>query len=183
MTDGANEDVSIVETARAVKNTGRRGIAGTNPLVDWSARVNEKVLEGVRNMWDSFNPDPPADEMVLGSTWFTQTKDVEIHFRNNGTPKLMSEFSTDHRYQRYRTFVDAHIFVQGAGPDVEPPRLSLTENGLDNLISLNETTLIPNAECVVTHLQPASDEVADDLQVLWHSIVTIQVSYWKVRVD
>jgi hypothetical protein len=179
--ENVDETVNIGESVVVAKNTGRWGLAGTEPLEDLKRRVNVLLANAVREKWDDFIGEPQSDDILIGNTWRTGSKDIEIHFRINSGAKPTFERSTDHRYQRYYTYVDADIFVNAAGPDDEPEALGQVEFGLDKLIELNQTTLIPNCECKVTNFQPAAEENVDDLQTLWHSAMTVEVSYWKVK--
>lgn len=177
----ADEVVNIGESVVVAKNTGRWGVVGSFPLDNRPKRVNVLLADKIRSIWNNYIGNPVVEDMVIGNTWRTGLKDVEIHFRNTATAKPTAERSTDHRYQRYYTTVTAYIFVNAVGPDSEPDMLGYVEDGLDKLIELNQTTLIDNAECKVVNFQPQAEEVADDLQTLWRSEMAIEVSYWKVR--
>jgi hypothetical protein len=166
------------------------GIAGsTSPFADLTARINVLLCDAVKARWNldvHGNVTPPipypsADEINFLNTWVTGTKDVEIIFRESYDDKPVQLRSTDWRYQGHITTVDVHTFVRGAGGDIEPATVGQVLRGLDKIVALNRTTLIPNAWCEIASTQPAPTEREDDLQTVWHSLMKIRVNYYKVR--
>jgi hypothetical protein len=85
------------------------------------------------------------------------------------------------RLQGVQYFVDVHIFVRGSGKDDEPDLLAEVEDGLEKVIEVYTTELIPNAHCTLNSIVPSTTENADDLQNLWHSIAAVQVNFWKAK--
>jgi hypothetical protein len=68
-----------------------------------------------------------------------------------------------------------------AGRDDEPDLLGQVEDGLDKVIEVYSTQLIPNAHCCLNNIASRGIEVADDLQTLWHDIAEVEVNFWKAK--
>jgi hypothetical protein len=77
--------------------------------------------------------------------------------------------------------VDVHIFVRGSSKDHEPDLLAQVEDGLEKLIEVYTTQLIPNAHCIMNNIVGAATERPDDLQALWHDIAEVEVNFWKAK--
>jgi hypothetical protein len=69
----------------------------------------------------------------------------------------------------------------GSARDDEPDLLGQVEDGLDKVVEVYTTELIPNAHCSLENIVPAADEPIDDLQTLWHSIASVEVCFWKAK--
>lgn len=176
-----DETINISESVRAVMNSGTYGVAGTSPLADYDKRINVLLCDAFIARWATTITEPMQSDINFLTSWYTGSKDIELIFRQNAVDRNTSMRSTDWRLQGVRTFVDLHIFVRGAGGDAEPDTMRAVENAVERVIETNHDRLIPHASCACTSIVPASDELIDDLQTLWHSIMTVEVVYWKAR--
>lgn len=178
-----DESVNVGESTAKAKNTNLRGVGGSSPLTGYSKRVNALLCDAIPLIWNDYVNSPSVNDMLFLTTWFTDSRDYEIIFRKGVTNKPMQRMSTDRRMQGYDSYVDIHIFVRTQGGDTEPDILATIEQGIEDIIELNHTTLIPNARVFVDFLGPASSEDEDDVQALWHSVMNVRVAYEKFTVD
>jgi len=168
------------------------GIAGSAPLADYTSRINVQLMDAIKNSWDSVVydnvtpplPYPAQSDIIFGNSWFTSGGDIEMIFKQNfeDMPKtLRGSASTDGRFQEHIITVDVHIGIRSEGLDVESPLVATMVNALDKIISLNSTTLIPNANVVLASTQLGPSEKLTSRETWWHVLCKCRVVFWKVR--
>lgn len=187
--DSDNSTVSVNETTSSLITPHNYGVAGTDPLSDYSQAVNVLLCDAIKARWnlDLYNNDgppfpyPSAEDIIWTNVWFTGSRDTEIIFKESFDDKPMNRRTIDWHRQGHVLTVDVHSFVRGAGGDVEPDALGRVIRGLDKVVALNHTTLIPNAVVDIVSSQPAPTEANDDYQTLWHYLTKMRVQFWKVK--
>ena len=186
LNEGIDESSNVSEATRSKVITHNYGVAGTNPLTDYSSRINVLLCDAMANRWDSDVSDggtiyPTRADMFFLNTWMMGQKDIEVIFREGFDDTPVQLRTTDWRFQGHLTTVDVHIFVRGKGGDVEPDTLGAVIRGLEKIIALNRTSLILNSWCEVVSTQPGPLEKIDSNQSLWHWLMKVRVGYYKVR--
>lgn len=166
------------------------GVAGTDPIADLSARAHILLMNAIKTRWNLIvhgNITPPipfpaeADIFFL-PTWTTGARDVELIFKEEFVDMPSNLRSVDWRLQGHTATVNIHIFVRGRAGDTEPPLLGQVISGIEKIVVLNKTSLIPNAWCEITAVMPGPLDREDDIQTHYHSIIKVKIHYWKVVV-
>jgi hypothetical protein len=177
-----NSPINITESTREL--TSNYGVAGTGPfLQDYSARLNVLLKDAIKARWDTDVGTPATSKMLFLTTWFSATKDIELIFRQGfeDKPALRGSRTIDVRLQKHIVTVDIHIGVRSGGGDIEPPVLNTVIKGLDKIIALNHTVLIPNAVVELVSTQEGPVERPDSRQTFWHVLCKTRISFWKAR--
>lgn len=162
------------------------GVAGSNPLADYPQTVNKILCDSIKNKWDSdyATPNgityPLASDMFWLQTWRTGNKDIELIFLQGFLDRPLLASTTDWRYESNIETVDCHVWVRGAGGDVEPTSLPKVLNGIKQVVALNKTTLVPNAGVRIASSQRAFTNEDTDFRNLWHFLIKMRVNYWTV---
>jgi hypothetical protein len=179
-----SSDDSLSVSENTTKYVTNFGVAGSEPLADYADRLNVLLCNAVKARWDTYVISPTASKILFGVNWFAGIRDIEIVFRQGFEDRpigLRGSRSTDGRLQQHVSTIDCHIGVRSNGGSNEPANLNKSVNGLEKVIAMNETVLIPNAYVFFSSTQQGPTEKVNDLQTFYHVLCKVRVMYYKVR--
>src|SRR5688500_5699345 len=163
------------------------GVAGSVPLALWDTQLNTKLMDAIKTAWAAYADSgggtvPAASDILFTDTWFPNHKDIEMAFTLPSTTNNEIRGSTDRRIKQYFSNVDIQVKVRGRGGAGSPPLLAQTLNGLQSVIQVRHSNLIPLANCEITSILPGATEQLDDSMSIWHREVRVRVSYFLASI-
>ena len=154
-------------------------VAGTSPLSWWSKSVHILLKEAIIAKWTTDILDPPVAYVNFNETWFTDSADLEFTFEFiREEPK---ERSIGWNRYNYATFVAVHMWVKGSSVSEEPDYVHKCKTAFENLIELNNRTLLAPAIVTIDHADQIKDP--DHRQHIYHYEFDITVWYDRVKVN
>lgn len=120
-----------------------------------------------------------SSQIKFGNKTWDNFGQFQMHFRDGNIRQRASNISWTHVY--LYDFVDVHIWVR-KNQLTRPTEIDDMKRSLSAVIEENKVNLPitkPNGGQSMHKIREKDMQEEEPLQTLWHSVVTIEVRYWK----
>lgn len=119
-----------------------------------------------------------SDRIKFGTKWWDDYGSIQIHFRESSVPERPITIGWQYTYLTH--LIDIHIFVR-KNIQTMPTELDDIKRSISYIVQTNRIALpISQPYSNFMHVIRQFDMLENKpLQTLWHSVVQVEVRYWK----